>query len=189
MRRLTYYVGTTLDGFIAGPQHEVDLFEVSPAMIDLISSDYPETLPTHVRAQLGVDATGTRFDTVVMGRGTYEPALQAGITSPYAHLEQHVVSTTLGASPDPAVHVVPSDPVAAVRELKDADGGGIWLAGGGTLAGALLGEIDELVLKLYPVVAGSGAPLLCTSFSPTAFTLTEARPLSDGAVVLTYQRR
>jgi dihydrofolate reductase len=189
MRRLTYYVGTTLDGFIAGPQHEMDLFEVTPAVLDMIRSDYPETLPAHVRAQLGVDDTGSRFDTVVMGRGTYEPALQAGITSPYAHLKQYVVSTTLGPSLDPAVCVVPGDPAAAVRELKAAGGGGIWLAGGGTLAGALLGEIDELVLKLYPVVAGSGIPVLATGFCPTAFILTQARTLDGGVVVLSYQRR
>jgi hypothetical protein len=54
------------------------------------------TLPTHLREQLGVTAPGRRFDTVVMGRNTYTPALQAGIVSPFAHLDQYMVSTTAG---------------------------------------------------------------------------------------------
>ncbi len=41
------------------------------------------------------DAPNLRFDTVVMGLGTYRPALDAGLTSPYAHLRQYVVSSTL----------------------------------------------------------------------------------------------
>jgi hypothetical protein len=42
---------------------------------------------------------------VIQGRATYRPALDIGITSPYAHLRQLVVSTTL-SSPDPAVEIV-----------------------------------------------------------------------------------
>ncbi len=66
--------------------------------------------------------------------------------------------------------------------------GGIYLAGGGRLAGTLLPEIDELVLKVYPVVAGAGVRLFETGFAPTAFTLVGARPFDSGAVVLTYTR-
>jgi dihydrofolate reductase len=67
--------------------------------MEFIAASYPETLPTPVREQLGLTAPGTRFDTVVMGRNTYTPALEAGIRSPYAHLDQYVVSATLPASP------------------------------------------------------------------------------------------
>jgi dihydrofolate reductase len=69
-----------------------------------------------------------------------------------------VVSTTLPASPDPRVQVVAGDPVELVGRLKHRPGAGIWLAGGARLAGALLGEIDELVIKRYPVVLGAGIP-------------------------------
>jgi hypothetical protein len=72
-------------------------------VLESIAEQFPETLPTHVREQLGITAPGTRFDAVVMGRDTYAPALDAGITSPYAHLDQYVVSTTLPTGPDPRV--------------------------------------------------------------------------------------
>ncbi|WP_432519231.1 dihydrofolate reductase family protein [Kineococcus sp. SYSU DK006] len=189
MRSLTYYVGVTIDGFIAAPDGSTEFFPVDQPVLDLIAAQFPETLPTHVRGPLGVTAPGTRFDTVVMGRGTYAPALEAGITSPYAHLRQVVVSTTLPADLDPQVEVVAGDPVSRVRRLKQEPGAGIWLAGGGRLAGALLEEIDELVVKRYPVVLGTGIPLIATD-GPRAlpFALTGTSTLQGGTTVSTYRR-
>ena len=65
----------------------------------------------------------------------------------------------------------------------------ILLLGGARLAGALQGEIDELIVKLYPVVAGSGVPLFSGAFAPTALTLTATRVLERGTVVLSYTLR
>jgi dihydrofolate reductase len=187
VRKLVYYVGATIDGFIAAPDGSVDFFPVTPDVIDFITTDYPDTLPTHVREQLGVDVPNPNFDVGVQGRTTYQPALDIGVTSPYAHLRQYVVSTTY-ESQDPAVEIISSDVVGRIRELKAEDGKDIYLMGGSRLAGSLLGEIDSLVLKVYPVVAGAGIPLFTTDFSPTSFTLTGTRNLENGTVVLSYDR-
>lgn len=186
MRRLVYVVGTSVDGRIAGPGGEVDFYPVTDDVLALLSGELADTLPAHVRAQLGVAGQPGRFDTVVMGRATYEPALAVGITSPYAPLRQLVVSRTLDDPPDPEVEIVRGDPVAAVRALKAQPGGDVLLVGGGRTAGALLGEVDELVVKVYPVLAGAGTPLLDGPFAPTALTLTGTRVLDRGTVVLTY---
>ncbi|RVW02713.1 dihydrofolate reductase family protein [Rhodococcus xishaensis] len=189
MRKLVYYVGVTLDGCIAGPDDEIDFFPFTDTLAAWITDRYPETIPTHMRPSLGLGDTPNRsFDTVVMGRGTYEPALAAGITSPYAHLRQLVVSTTLGPSSDPAIESIADDPLTAVRKLKSVDGLDIWLAGGGKLAASLLPEIDELIIKSYPVVAGSGRPVFDGAFQPTAFTRTEYTSLDDGASITSFRR-
>lgn len=189
MRTLTYYVGVTLDGFIAAPDGSFDFFPVDQPLLDFIAEEFPETLPTHVRAQLGITAPGTRFDAVVMGRATYDPALQVGITSPYAHLDQYVVSTTLGASPDTQVHIVAEDPIGLVNRLKQEPGAGVWLAGGGRLAGALLSEIDQLILKRYPLVLGTGIPVITADQAHAqAFTITDEHVLDGGTTVTTYTR-
>ncbi|MCZ2850495.1 dihydrofolate reductase family protein [Modestobacter sp. VKM Ac-2978] len=188
MRALTYYVGVTLDGFIAAPDGSYDFFPVTEPLLEFIAQEFPETLPTHVRSQLQITAPGTRFDAVVMGRATYEPALQAQITSPYAHLEQHVVSTTLPADIDPAVQVS-RDPVPLVRRLKGEPGAGVWLAGGGALAGALLDEIDVLVLKRYPIVLGAGIPLFDSGTAEARrFEIVDEHAVSGGTRVTTYTR-
>ena len=80
------------------------------------------------------------------------------------------------------------DPLARVRALKEDEGLDVWLCGGGRLAGALLAEIDEIVLKRYPVVAGRGRPMLDGPFAPTAFRPTETVSFDDGALVTWFER-
>ncbi|WP_030273352.1 dihydrofolate reductase family protein [Streptomyces sp. NRRL B-24484] len=197
MRKLVYYVAVTLDGRIAGPGGEYDFFpqgdeEQAAAYSAWTNTLYPETVPTVVRAALGLaDAPNRRFDTVLMGLGAYRPALDAGITSPYAHLRQYVVSSTLRPDTDPAVTVVPGDPVALVRQLKKDGSSGldIWLCGGGRLAGALLGEVDELLIKNYPVVAGAGIPAFDGAFDPTVFDVAERTAFPNGVTLTRLVRR
>lgn len=186
MRKLVYYVGISLDGYIAGPGGEWDFYPLADDMAAWMNTRYPETVPTHVRPHAGmdVDTPNQSFDAVVMGRGTYEPALAVGITSPYAHLRQYVVSSTLGEIKDPSVELVAGDPIDLARKLKAEDTGkDVWLAGGGKLAAALLPEIDELVIKSYPVVAGNGIQSISGEFRPTRFTPTQTETFSNGARV------
>ena len=190
MRRLTYYIAVSMDGRIAGPGDESDFYPQPEEYIAGMLEEYPDAIPTHVREHVGLASVPNRhFDTVVMGRRTYEPALAAGITSPYAHLRQYVVSRTQEEL-DPAVTIVRDDPVALVRRLKAEDSAlDIYLAGGGRLAGALLPEIDRFVVKVYPVVTGAGHPMLAdAAFVPADLTLTDVRTFADGNLVLTYDR-
>jgi dihydrofolate reductase len=136
MRRLTYYIGCSLDGFIAGPDGETDSSGFDGDLKDAILSEYPETIPTHAREALGLaDVPNKVFDTILMGRATYEPALRIGVTSPYPHLRQYVFSSTLPRT-DPEVEVVSGNPVELVRGLKRQPGAGIIdLLGAGEHAG------------------------------------------------------
>ena len=187
MRTLTYYVAATLDGYIAGPDGELDFFPFEGELLDAVLADYPETMPAQARGPLGLtDVPNQRFDTVVMGRGTYEPALEAGITSPYSHLKQYVVSSTVSVA-DTDVQVV-TDPVALVRELKQDEGMGIWLAGGGKLAAVLRDEIDELVIKRNPIVLGSGISLFEGAFAPSRFVRSWTRELDGGVRIEGYAK-
>ncbi|MEU0029726.1 dihydrofolate reductase family protein [Streptomyces sp. NPDC006335] len=197
MRKLVYYIGVSLDGRIAGPGGEFDFFpqgdeQQAAAYSTWMNALYPETIPTAYRAAVGVaDAPNRRFDTVVMGLGTYRPALDNGITSPYAHLRQYVVSSTLKPDTDAAVTVVPSDPLALVRELKGEVGSvlDVWLCGGGRLAGNLMPEIDELLIKTYPVIVGTGVPVVDGAFDPTVFDVAERTAFPNGVTLTRLTRR
>ncbi|MFE2104497.1 dihydrofolate reductase family protein [Kitasatospora sp. NPDC059463] len=191
MRKLTYYVGTTLDGFIASPDGDYQFLMpyVAGEFLSHLCAEYPETVPTPGRAAMGIaDAPNKRYDTVLMGRATYGAGLVVGLTNPYAHLRQIVFSRSLAESPDPAVEVTAADPLGRVRELKREDGLGLWLCGGGELAGRLLPEIDELVVKQSPVAIGAGVPLFRADFAPHTFTLADTRVFPNGVIVRTYGR-
>ena len=168
MRRLIYYVACTVDGFIAREDGSLDCFlTAGEHFADLLES-FPETIPAHLRDMLGVRAENRRFDAVLMGRKTYEVGLEVGVTSPYPHLRQYLFSGGMRESPAGEVQLVSGDAVALVRELKREAGKDIWLCGGGELATRLFREIDELILKVNPVLIGSGIPLFRGIVRPTA---------------------
>lgn len=189
MPKLVYCVAVSIDGVIAGPGGEYDFYPIPADLQEYLRVELPETMPAHVRAHTGLDGVpNRRFDTVLMGHGTYRPGLAAGMTSPYPHLRQYVFSRSLPGSPDPAVALVREDPVGLVRRLKAQPGNrDIWLCGGGVLAGQFLPEIDELLIKQYPVVAGAGLPLFAGPFAPREFTPERSRAFSNGATITTYR--
>lgn len=191
MRKLTYYVASTIDGYIATEEGSVDFFPVGGDHGPAITAQYPETLPTKVRESLGIDKRNRYFDTVLMGRKTHDFGVRTGTSSPYAHLKQYVVSTTLPENPDPDVELIAADPLAKVRELKRESGLGIWLCGGGELAQELLPEIDQIFLKLYPVLLGRGKSLFGSGPRlPDAarFRVITSRVFEDGVAFMKYSR-
>lgn len=194
MRKLTYFVASTIDGFIAGPDNDDPsgdnggFFLGEGDHIESIFTEWTDILPTPARQAMGIDPPNKIFDTVLEGRASYDIGLRAGFTDAYPHLRHLVFSRTITESPDPNVEIVAGDPVARVRELKREPGLGIWLVGGGTLADALRPEIDELIVKLHPVVAGAGIPLFGGGFSPERFDLTSTRTFDSGVLHLTYTR-
>ncbi|MGW7537022.1 dihydrofolate reductase family protein [Amycolatopsis sp. NPDC054798] len=192
MRKLVYLVASTLDGFIAAPTREDptgSVFQIEGDHAEPLVREYPEMVPAHVRSALGVeDVPHRHFDTVVEGRVSYQMAVDLGVTDAYTHLRHYVFSRTMTEAPGPAVQLVSTDPVEKIRELKKEDGKDIWLCGGGALAGALRDEVDEIHLKLNPVVIGSGAPLFDAGFSVDRYTLAESRIFGSGVALLRYVR-
>jgi dihydrofolate reductase len=186
MRKLVYFIATTADGNIAGPNGETEFFPIMGQHITAQVNELPETLPKHVRELLGAPTRQARFDSVIMGRATYEPALNVGITDPYAPLETIVFSSTLDARCEGGLRVTPDDPVTVVRELKRRSGRDIWLCGGGKLASALLDEIDELVLKVNPVLAPGGLPLFHGQAPPRGLELRDRRAFDTGVTWLYF---
>lgn len=192
MRRLVYFVAVTLDGFIAGPEGGdptgSDAFPVTPDLVEHLVSTYPETLPGPARAAMGIEGPGQHFDTVVEGRASYGLGLAAGLDDAYPHLRHLVVSSSLAGRTDLPVEVVTEDPVGRVRELKAEEGLDIWLVGGGTLAHALLPEIDRLVLKVNPTVLGAGIPLFAGPETHARFAPVDQVDLAGGVRVVTLDR-
>ncbi len=193
LRKLTYYIACSIDGFIGDPGGDATTMYrfADEEFVEFVSAEYPETVPTPIRRTIGIDdRPNQKFDTIIQGRASYDIALKDGLTSPYAHLREYVASRTLKESPDPHVEIVAEDLVAKVRELKAEDGGlGIYLCGGSVLAGELLDEIDELVIKTYPVVLGAGMPMFGSGVTVTDFELDAVRTFKNGALVRTYNRK
>jgi dihydrofolate reductase len=129
------------------------------------------------------------FDTVLMGRSTYEVGLKEGIRNPYPTLRQYVFSRSLRGSPDENVTLISAGTEEVVRQLKREPGKDIWLCSSAALANTLFsaGLVDRLIVKLNPVVLGAGIPLLGEGIQPTALELTHSRSFPSGHLLLQYR--
>ena len=172
MRTLKYVVATSLDGKIAREDGSFDCFA---AVGDEHVPDYLESIRS--------------FDTVLMGRRTYEVGLNAGVTDPYPGLASFVFSSSIGESPDDRVRIISEAPSSFVRELKQQAGGDIYLCGGAQLAATLLAEglIDEIILKLNPLLIGAGISLFASVEQPTLLELVNTKVYGNGVLLLTYR--
>ena len=90
MRTLTYYIATSLDGFVSRTDGSLDDFGFDGEHVADLLAEFPETIPTHLRSDLPLTDECRHFDTVLMGRTTYEVGLSLGFGSPYEHLKQYV---------------------------------------------------------------------------------------------------
>lgn len=189
MRKIIYFVACSLDGFIANSDGSHTGFSNHQEYLNRLFIEFPETLPSHFREAMGVTAENRYFDTVLMGRKTYEVGLKDGFTNPYAHLRQYVFSRSLNVSPNKAVTLVTADAIACIRALKNGIGKDIWLCGGGSLASFLFsaGLIDSLILKVNPFIMGTGIPLFAPKIPQNSWVLTHNQVYPGDIIMLYYQ--
>ena len=168
MRQVRYRVATSLDGFIAGPNGEIDWI-VSDPTIDF-TSIYSE------------------FDTVLLGRRTYELTRQPGAPGWPRGWRVFVFSRTLSPADHPGVTIVHDGARRVVESLRAEAGKDIWLFGGGNLCASLLAEgvVDRIEIAIMPVLLGTGLPLVSAGVPRSRLTLRHSRVYPSGIVSLQY---
>ena len=139
-----------------------------------------------------------RADALLLGRRTWEifesywPHHDGGPGDPVSHginvLPKYVPSSTL-RDPGWNTHVIDGDVEAAVRELKAKPGREIQVHGSGDLLRWLLERdlVDELNLRIYPVVVGDGQRLFPEHGQSHSLTLVESLSTPSGVMVQTYR--
>lgn len=172
-RECCLYIAMSLDGYIAGPNGELDfLSTVEQPGEDYGYAEFYETV-----------------DTLFMGGKTYDKVLSFGIDFPHRGKESYVWSASRSGR-DENVTFVNGDPGAFVRQLKQQPGKRIYCDGGSELIRELLrqDEIDYFRISIIPQLLGAGIPLFREGIPAQKLRLTQTAAFPSGLVQLTYQR-
>lgn len=184
-------IALSLDGRVAGPGGPHDMSWIVPHAITDGARDH----------MLRVTRPAT---TALLGRNNYEgfggfwPSVA---DNPEADprdrefsrwltaVEKVVFSTTLTEATWANTRIAPTGPAAAVKELRQQDGGDIIVLASTSVIQNLIeaGELDRLSITLCPELAGGG-PRLFTDGPSGSWRLTDATPTESGALCLLYDR-
>ncbi|MDW8807815.1 dihydrofolate reductase family protein [Streptomyces scabiei] len=184
MRRVTYSMNVSLDGYIVGPDGSFDW-----------SAPDPEVFRFWIDQIRGVDVH-------LLGRRLYETMLywetaeQEGAlddaerewTSLWNPLPKVVFSTTLSEVRGTA-RLASGGLAEEIERLRAEPGGGEIAIGGATLAAqaAEAGLIDEYQVMVYPVLVGGGIPFFSRDERRVDLELAETRTFGSRFVYLRYR--
>ena len=184
MRRVTYSMGTSLDGYIVGPDGGFDWSAPDAQVFRFWIDDI---------RQVGVHLLGRRlyetmlyWETAEQDRSLDDAELEW--TALWKPLPKVVFSTTL-SSVQGTARLATGSLVEEIERLRDEPGEGDIAIGGATLAAeaADLGLIDEYRAMVHPVLVGGGTPFFARAGRRVDLELVETRTFSSGVVYVRYR--
>lgn len=177
MSKIRLYIATTLDGYIARENGNLD---------------WLMSFPNPNKIDYGYQAFYNEISTVIMGRSTYEEILGFDVEWPYSDCKTYVISSRSDFSTSTENTEVLSDlSIENLQKIKNAASKDVWLVGGGKVISEFLnlGVVDEMLLTLIPVILGKGISLFPNQPKETNFTLQSAQTFETGVVNLTYIKK
>ncbi len=184
MRSVTYSMGISLDGYIAGPHGDFDWTEPDDDVFRFVTDEIRE---------VGVHLLGRRlYETMLYWEtADQDPSLDdsmlewAAIWKP---LPKVVFSTTLSTVQGSA-RLASGGLAEEIERLRAEAGEGNIAIGGATLAAeaAALGLIDEYRARVYPVLVGSGIPFFPQCERQVNLELVETHTFSSKVIFLRYR--
>jgi dihydrofolate reductase len=173
MKKIVYYVAISIDGYISGENGDISGF--------VAKGNGVEQYLTDLKA----------FETVIMGRNTYEFGYQYGLQPgqpAYPHMDHYIFSKTLSfdiVADNVKISDLDLNEIKRIKQISKTD---IYLCGGGIFAGWLLENelIDELKVKINPLILGKGVKMFGDSQKSFQLNLLASEKYADGLLINTY---
>jgi len=186
MKKIVLFMHTTLDGFVAGPNGEMNWINVDDEIFDEAAK------------------VTDRSDTALYGRNTYgmmEGYWPTAADKPNAskHDIQHskwynsadkiVISKTMEGVQKPKTKVISHDLAQQIKKIKQGHGKDIVIFGSPSTCHSLMHDnlIDEYILTINPVLLGAGIPLFKGIEKLTKLKLVSSKVLKSAVVLAHYQ--
>lgn len=174
MRKLSVYIATSLDGFIAKPNDDLSFLKI----VEKEGEDY------------GYNAFIESIDTIIIGRKTYDWVCKAIGSSHYENGKNDVYVITRTKQKSTGKTTFYTDDLSKlVQELKSKSGKNIYCDGGAEIINALLQQqlIDEIIISIIPVILGSGTRLFKEGQPEQKIELMNVKTFDTGLTQVHYK--
>lgn len=176
MRKLSLYIATSVDGYIAQPNDDLSFLKI----VEKEGEDY------------GYAAFTATIDTIIIGRKTFDYVVQEIGASHYDNGERDVyVITRTEKSDTNRIKFYTGDLTELVNTLKNKNGKDIYCDGGAEVINELLKNdlIDELTISIVPILLGNGTRLFKDGRPEQILEFVTAKTFDTGLTQLYYKRK
>lgn len=176
MRKLSVFIATSLDGYIAKPNDDLDFLK----LVDKEGEDY------------GYSAFTKNIDTIILGRKTYDYVLKEIGSSHYDNGQRDVYVITRTERPSVGRTTFYSGNLTdLVQRLKSENGKNIYCDGGAEVINELLNNdlIDELIISVIPILVGNGTRLFKDGRPEQQLEFVRSQSFDTGLTQLHYKRK
>ncbi len=176
MRKLSLFIATSLDGYIAKDNDNLDFLK----LVEKEGEDY------------GYAEFTANIDTIILGRKTYDWVLSEIGASHYDNGDRDVYVITRSPRPDSGRTKFYSGSLTGlIQQLRSQNGKDIYCDGGAEIVNELIKSdlIDEYIISIVPVLLGSGVRLFKSERPEQVLELVETKTFDTGLTQLRYIRK
>ena len=176
MRKLSLFIATRLDGYIAKPNDDLSFLK----LIEKEGEDY------------GYAEFTANIDTIILGRKTYDYVLKEIGSSHYDNGQRDVYVITRTERPGVGRTIFYSGNLKdLVQRLKSENGKNIYCDGGAEIINELLKDdlIDEFIISIVPILVGNGTRLFNDGRPEQELELLHTKTFETGLTQLHYRRK
>ena len=176
MRKLSLFIATSLDGYIAKPNDDLSFLK----LVEKEGEDY------------GYAEFTATIDTLIIGRKSYDYVLKEIGSSHYDNGTRDVYVITRTEKPSAGkTNFYTGNLTELVQRLKSGSGKNIYCDGGAEVINELLNKdlVDELVISIVPVLVGNGTRLFKDGRPEHLLELVNSKTFDTGLTQLHYRRK
>ncbi len=188
MRKLVFFMHTSLDGFVATTKGEIDWAMLDDELFDYVGvqTDKSDTaLYARVTYQLMEDYWPTAADKPDASKHDKQHSAW------YKKVEKIIISRTLQQTDFKDRKVISENIPEEISKLKQKEGKDIVIFGSPSLGKLLMKEnlIDDYCFFVNPIILGKGLPLFTDVTNQINLKMVESKVYANGVVGLHYEKR
>jgi dihydrofolate reductase len=185
MRKIILVLHTTLDGFVAGPNGEMDWIKLDDEMFDLVGK-FTDEADTALYGRVTYQMMDSYWPTAADQPNATKHDIEHSIW--YNKVEKVVLSRTMDSTGAIKTTFIGNNIPAEIEKLKKRAGKNIMIFGSPTAVHSLMEDnlIDDYWLFINPIILGQGIPLFVKTKDKIELNLVTTKVFSNGVAALNY---